>query len=273
MTEILVKRELEILESGTWGTIGPRSRTAAEKLAEFVGSEYGLLCHSADAAYEVLLRQFNTIHGTRVVTGEVCTPANALIALCVGAMPAFAPVCERCGMIQPDKLDELLSDTQNVTCVVLDLLPEALDAYPLDKVYAITRAHGVGLIIHAGGFFTAKYKGEPLCRFCDAVLYSCEAGSEIDCRKGSFIATDHEPVYAGAYAYHNCGRSFGEGCSLNIDGIIGGDMRVTEFTSVIAEQILESGKLCCPEPRRLETMAGQPVFSSDYAKKMTGIDA
>ncbi|MCQ2424646.1 MAG: DegT/DnrJ/EryC1/StrS family aminotransferase [Lachnospiraceae bacterium] len=270
MTEKLINRELEILASGGWGTINPHSVSAAAALAGYVGAEYGLLCHSADSAYEALLRQFGAAHGDAIVAGEISLPSDSLVALITGAKTIFAPVCERCGMIRPKGLAEILTENKNVKCVVLDIVPETLEEYKLDKIFAITREYGVGLILNAGGAFSAKWNGTPLVKLCDAVLYSCEEGSEIFCVKGGFIATDAEPVYSGAFAYHNCGRSFGEGCSLDIDGIVGGDFRVTEFTAVIAEEILESGHFSAFVPGKREKMADQPVFSSDYAIKMTG---
>lgn len=270
MTENLINRELEILASGGWGTINPHSVSAAAALAKYVGAEYGLLCHSADSAYESLIRQFGAAHGDAIVAGEVSVPSDSLIAVITGAKTVFAPVCENCGMIRPKGLEEILSANKNVKCVVVDIVPEVLDRYKLDKVFAITRAAGVGLILNAGGAFSARWNGTPLVKLCDAVLYSCEEGSEIYCVKGGFIATDAEPVFSGAFAYHNCGRSFGEGCSLEIDGIVGGDFRVTEFTAVIAEEILDTGRFGAYVPLKREKMAGQPVFSSDYAKKMTG---
>ena len=270
MTEKLINRELAILASGGWGTINPHSVSAAAALAGYVGAEYGLLCHSADSAYEALIRQFGAAHGDAIIAGEISIPSDSLIALITGAKTVFAPVCERCGMIRQKGLAALLAENENVKCVVLDIVPEGLEEYKLDKVFAITREYGVGLILNAGGAFSAKWNGIPLVRLCDAVLYSCEEGSEIFCVKGGFIATDAEPVYAGAFAYHNCGRSFGEGCSLDIDGIVGGDFRVTEFTAVIAEEILETGSFSVPVPGKREKMKDQPVFSSDYAKKMTG---
>lgn len=269
MNDILVKYELDILACGGWGTINSHSITSASALAKYVKSEYGLLCHSADAAYEALLRQFGAMHGTSVIVGEVSWPADSLVAVCVGAAPIFAPVCSKCGMIKPKAVAEILAENKNVKCIILDIIPEKLGDYKLDKLYEIAKANGAGLIINAGGYFSANWNGKPLSQFCDALLYSHEEGSEIFCIKGGFIATNYEPIHSGAFAYHNCGRSFGEGCSLEIDGIVGGDLRVTEFTAVIAEHILETGAFAKISPRVLEPMANQPVFTSDYAKKMT----
>jgi len=270
-TTLLETTELAVMASGGWGTINARSVSAAAALATYVGAKHALLCHSYDAAYESLIRHFGAAHGDRIAVGELCEPADAIVPVCVGAMPAFTPNCPSCGMIAPDALNTLLDTTDNVRCVVVDLLPEHIDTYPLARVAEICRAHHTPLILNAGGYFSLKKDGRPLAAFADAVLYSLEAGSEIYAGKGGLVVTDDTDVYAGAFAYHNCGRGFGEGCSLNVDDIVGGDLRVTEWTAAAAEVILQTGDFSVPAPRTLTNMVNQPVFQSDYAKKMTGI--
>ena len=270
-TTILENTELAVMASGGWGTINAHSVSAAAALADYTGAKHGLLCHSYDAAYESLLRHFGAAHGDRVIVGALCEPVDAILPVCVGAMPAFADNCPTCGMIAPDALDALLAQTENVRCVVVDLLPEHISDYPLSRIREICLAHSTPLILNAGGCFSMKKDGAPLISFADAVLYSHEAGSEIDAGKGGLVVTNSTDVYAGAFAYHNCGRGFGEGCSLNVDAIVGGDLRVTEWTAAAAEVILQTGDFATPAPRTLVNMAEQPVFRSDYAKKMTGI--
>ncbi len=269
-TTLLEKAELAVLSCGGWGTINARSVSAAAALADLVGAKHALLCHSYDAAYEAVLRHFGIAHGDRVAVGAYCQSCDALVPVCAGAMPAFAENCASCGMISPDALDSLLTETENVRCAVVALLPEHMDAYPLSRVCEVCRKHGVGLVLNAGGYFSLKKDGKPLASFADAVLYSHEEGSEIYTGKGGLVVTDDTDVYAGAFAYHNCGRGFGDGCSLNVDDIVGGDLRVTEWTAAAAEVILQTGDFCAPAPRKLERMAEQPVFESSYTKKMTG---
>ena len=100
------------------------------------------------------------------------------------------------------------------------------------------------------------------------MIYSLGEGSEADCGGGGFIATNDISVHSGAFAYHNCGRSFGEGCTLNCDTLIGGDARITEWNAAQAEFAIASpGKAALPERCR---MPDQPVFRSEYARKMIG---
>lgn len=269
--------EQDVLSCGHWGTIGPHSLSAADALAKYTGAAYGLLCHSADGAYEALLRTLGARlaalpHGDVTVVGEIGTPQNSLIALCVGSSPVFCSVCEGCGMIAPEALLAALeATTLPVRAVVVDYLAEreCAGGDMLQRVSELCREKGVPLVINAGGCIGAMYDGRPLTAYADAVVYSLGAGSAIDIGMGGLVTTDHTDVYGGVFAYHNCGRSFGDGCSLNMDDIVGGDLRVTEWIAAAAEDILAQGALAAPAPRALVRMQGQPVFESDYAEKMT----
>lgn len=261
-TKLLEQKELEILESGNWGTISPYSKSAGKALADYVGAQNGLLCHSYDAAYEAILRSFQIAHGDMVITGEVSTPMNSIVALCAGASPLFAPVCDTCGMIRPEALEQLLNTHDNICCVVLDYLPEKAEQYPLDRVSALCKDAKVPFVINAGGLFSATYQGNPLSDYADAVLYSLEEGSEVYAGKGGLAVANDPAGYSNIYAYHNCGRPFNVGSSLNMDQLIGGDLRVTEFTAVIAQLIIENKAFSTPTPRKLVHMASQPVFAA-----------
>ena len=274
----LEQLELAVLNSGKWGTIAPHSISAATALADFTGAKHALLCHSADAAYEALLRHLGARlsdlpHGDTVIVGEYSTPANSLVALCVSATPVFCPVCETCGMIAPDALEALLTQiTAPIRAVVIDYLAERERAqtYPLDKIAAVCRTHHVPLVIYAGGCLGARHGDTPLTAYADAVVYTLGEGSAIDAGGGGLVTTDNESTWAGTFAYHNCGRAFGAGCSLVMDNILGGDMRVTEWIAAAAEEILRQNALATPTPRSMAQMKGQPVFDSAYAKKAAG---
>ena len=270
---LLEQIELEILDSGVWGTIAPHSISAAKALAERLGGKHGLLCHSADAAYEALLRHLGARfaelpHGDAVIVGAVSAPSDSLVALCVGAEPIFCPVCETCGMISPKALTSLLDGVDKpIRAIVIDYLPAQGDRYPLDVIAELCHKHRIPLVLNLGGDIGAMHQGKPLPSLADAVICSLGKGSAVDAGGGGLVVTDNESLWAGTFAYHNCGRSFGAGCSLVMDNIVGGDMRVTEWIAAAAEEILSQDALVTPAPRMLVQMEGQPVFDSTYARK------
>lgn len=273
MQKRLIDTELSVLESGVWGTIGGYSVSAAKALAEYSGANFGLLCHSYDAAYEAVLRHFGARFDERqisdaTVVGEVSAPADSLVAVCVGSTPVFADVCENCGMIRPKTLAAFLENVNlPVRAVVLDYLVGKKEDYKLSRVYEICREKKIPLILNVGGYIGARHEGKPLTDFCDAAIFDLGKGSAIDVGMSGLILTNEMGIFQGAFAYHNCGRGFGEGASLVMNDIVGGDLRVTEWTAAAAQILLEQGALATPTPLRRERMRGQPVFDTPYVKK------
>ena len=273
MQKRLFDTELSVLESGVWGTIGGYSVSAAKALAEYSGANFGLLCHSYDAAYEAVLRHFGARFdesqtSDATVVGEVSAPADSLVAVCVGSTPVFADVCENCGMIRPKTLAAFLENVNlPVRAVVLDYLVGKKEDYKLSRVYEICREKKIPLILNVGGYIGARHEGKPLTDFCDAAIFDLGKGSAVDVGMSGLILTNEMGIFQGAFAYHNCGRGFGEGASLVMNDIVGGDLRVTEWTAAAAQILLEEGALATPTSLRRERMKGQPVFDTPYVKK------
>ena len=273
MQKKLIETEISVLESGVWGTIGKYSVSAAKALADYSGAKYGLLCHSYDAAYEAVLRHCGarfaeTQTSDATVVGEVSAPADSLVAVCVGSTPVFSDVCENCGMIRPKNLEAFLEGVElPVRALVLDYLVGRKEDYKLSRVYEICREKKISLILNVGGYIGARHEGKPLTDFCDAAIFTLGEGSAINVGMSGLVLTNDMGLFQGTFAYHNCGRGCGEGASLVMNNIVGGDLRVTEWTAAAAQIILEEGALATPTPLAQERMKGQPVFDSTYVKK------
>ena len=269
----LIDTEMQVLNSGVWGTIGKYSVSAAKALADFSGAKFGLLCHSYDAAYEAVLRHFGARFGASqtsdaTVVGEVSAPSDSLVAVCVNSTPVFADVCDTCGMIKPKLLADLLESIElPVRAVVLDYLVGRKEDYKLARVYEICRAKNIPLILNVGGYIGARHEDKPLTDYCDAAIFTLGKGSAIDVGMSGLVLTNDMGIFQGTFAYHNCGRGFGEGASLVMNDIVGGDLRVTEWTAAAAQIILEEGALATPTPMVQEKMKGQPVFDTTYVQK------
>ncbi len=273
MQKRLIETELSVLESGVWGTIGKYSVSAGAALATYSGAAYGLLCHSYDAAYEAVLRHCGarfdeTVLSDATVVGEVSAPADSLVAVCVGSTPKFVDVCENCGMIRPKTLEAFLEGVDlPVRALVLDYLVGRKEDYKLARIYEICQEKKIPLILNVGGYIGARHEGNPLTDYCDAAIFTLGKGSAIDVGMSGLILTNDMSLFQGAFAYHNCGRGFGEGASLVMNDIVGGDLRVTEWTATAAQILLEEGALATPAPLFQERMKGQPVFDTVYVKK------
>jgi dTDP-4-amino-4,6-dideoxygalactose transaminase len=171
-------------------------------------------------------------------------------------------------MIKPKMLADLLDGiTLPVRAVVLDYLVGRKEDYKLSRVYEICRERKIPLILNVGGYIGARHEGKPLTDLCDAAIFTLGEGSAINVGMSGLVLTNDMGLFQGTFAYHNCGRGFGEGASLVMNNIVGGDLRVTEWTAVAAQIMLEEGALATPTPLAQECMKGQPVFDTTYVKK------
>jgi dTDP-4-amino-4,6-dideoxygalactose transaminase len=171
-------------------------------------------------------------------------------------------------MIRPKNLESLLESIElPIRALVLDYLVGRKEDYKLSRVYEICREKKIPLILNVGGYIGARHEGKPLTDFCDAAIFTLGEGSAIDVGMSGLVLTNDMGIFQGAFAYHNCGRGFGEGASLVMNNIVGGDLRVTEWTAAAAQIMLEEGTLATPAPLSQERMKGQPVFDTPYVQK------
>ena len=271
--KIIREIENEVLESGVWGTMGDKSISAGKTFAKFIGANYSLFCHSNDGAYEALLRSFGKRlekYGDFVVVGENSYPSDSLVALCVGSTPLFCKTNEDNTLNVDDLKAKLKGACMPVRAVVLDTDFAYFDIKEeyLAEVYALCKDVNVPLIINAGGN-VGTYKGKkPLIEYGDALLFDFGAGSAIDVGMSGAVALNDEKTYSDVLAYHNCGRGLDDGCSLEMDETVGGDLRVSEWTCALIERYLTENDLRKPNKMNVVYMKDQPVFESNYAKKI-----
>ncbi len=231
----------DVLNGGSWGTIGPHSLSAARALADFCGAGYCLLTHSASAAYETLLRAFEPVHGDFIITSSYSNPMISLVPVCMGAVPIFCDIEADSVLISSESLSKTLesSDISHVKAVVADFIGGICP--DLIAVGSICKKYNLPLILNAGDAFNILYNGNPLTKYADAVICGLDASSALNIGNGGAVLTDNADIFTGASAYHHCGNSINVGSTLNLKEILGGDFRITEFQAcLVAETIPET---------------------------------
>jgi len=222
---------LDVLSSGTWGTVGPHMMEAGTVLAEHLNMKHALITHSKTMALETLLRALEITCGDKVAVASYSDPIDSLTVAAVGAEPVFF-----------DNIDEV----NNVKAVISD--------GPINLANK-----DVILILNAGSDLKLDYSN------AHAVVYDLDPYIG----KGGAVVTNDWDCYCGAYAYHTCGRIIGgSSTTLQFDKIIGGDFRITEWHACLLKDALEKDVEI--KPREFKNMKNQPFFSSSYFKKLTG---
>lgn len=224
----------DVLYSGQWGTIGPHSLSDGAALADYFGAKYALLTYSGTAAYESVLRSLGVAHGDRIITASYSSPMNSLVAAVCGAAPLFIDIDIDTGMQTPDGIEKALGENNAIKAVVADL--PGGNCFDICGIARVCAQYHVPLIVNAGSSLKTSFDGKPLTAYAYAVV--CDLEPYIG--RGGVVFTDNYDAYIGASAYHNCGRPIGAGSTLNFDDIIGGNMRITEWSACLIAPALDN---------------------------------
>lgn len=229
---------LEGLMDAPWGTIGPRFLEANTCIASHFGVNYGLVVHSASAALEVILRGWNIGYGDEVIVAAASDPVDAMVTAAVGAVPVFADLCPETLTLTCENIAPHI--TARTRAVIADL--PAGNPCDAEALAVCCRQAGLYLILNLDSSFGTMLRGKPIAQYADAAFVNMAQGKTVDVGLAGAIVTNTRENWDLFYAYHNCGRPFGEGSTLSFDAIIGGDFRIAEW-----QASLIPGRVACAE--------------------------
>lgn len=267
------QRDIRLLESilpRVWGTIGPDFVKANTAVAKLCGTEYGLTVFSNTAALEAILRGWNIGFGDEVIIADYSDPVNTSVTAAVFATPVFADVCPECFALTRDTV--LPRITPRTKAVIADL--PCGRTCGIKSLSDLCKEKGIKLILNMNDALCAKVDSVPAARLADAAFVNLSDGKSLDAGLAGAVLTDCRESFDLFYAYHNCGRPFGEGATLSFDAIIGGDLRIAEWQAALINAYCEDGEAFETTENnlslRFRLMHVQPFLKSDYFRKLTG---
>ena len=220
------ERTLVSVLPNAWGTIGPWFQKSSLEIGAFLGKQYGLMVYSPSAALETVLRGWNIGFGSEVIVAGWSDPMDAMVTAAVGAVPVFADICEKTMTLTAETVNKCVTD--RTRAVIADLpCGNPCDAAALKELCS---ARGLYLILNLDDAWGTCWNGEQIASFADAAIVNLSQDKVVDLGLAGAVVTDDPDWNNLFYAYHNCGRPFGDGSnSLSFDAILGGDMRITEW--------------------------------------------
>ena len=253
--------------NGAWGTIGPKSLSSAELIARRVSGTHGIFTHSASTALEAQLRSLEITYGDRVITASYGNPMNAMVTAAAGATPVFADIDADTATLSPASVKSAI--TGRTKAVIAD----APGGNPCDAktLAAICAEKGIKLIINLGDGYNTVLEGKPLAQYAYGAVLDLSDGCALSAGEGGILVNNTREAYAAAFAYHNCGRTPGEGSTLKMDDIIGGDMRIAEWQAAVAEAAMDEldGILA---GRKKKAQAALKELACDWLTPLSVID-
>jgi len=218
-----LKAVIEVLKSGMLAQ-GQKVKEFEEKVAEYVGVKYAIATSSGTTALHTALLAAGIKPGDEVITTPFTFIATANSILYCGAKPVFVDVNEKTFNIDPEKIEEKITEKTKA------ILPVHLYGQPADmeKILKICESHNLLLIEDAAQALGAEFKGKKVGSFGDCAIFSFYPTKNITTGEGGMVVTNNENIAEKCRKI----RNHGEYQRYFVD-LVGYNYRMTEVAAAI----------------------------------------
>lgn len=218
-----IKAVEEVLRSGILAQ-GPKVKEFEEKVAEYIGVKYAIATSSGTTALHTALLAVGIKPGDEVITTPFTFIATANSILYCGAKPVFVDVDERTFNINPNLIEEKITEKTRA------ILPVHLYGQPADmkSLMKICEKHNLILVEDAAQALGAEFEGKKVGSFGDCAIFSFYPTKNITTGEGGMVVTNDEEIAERCRKI----RNHGEYERYFVDSL-GYNYRMTEIAAVI----------------------------------------
>ncbi|MBQ4074231.1 MAG: DegT/DnrJ/EryC1/StrS family aminotransferase [Clostridia bacterium] len=217
----------DVLQSGVWGTLGPRSREFAARYAAFCQAKYALPVLNGTVSLELILRALGIGRGDEVIVPPYTFTASVSAIVTAGAYPVFADIDPDTYTLDARAAEERITPrTKAILGVHLGGRP-----YDADALDALCQRKGLYLIEDAAHAHGSSFNHRRAGSLGHVSSFSFQASKNLSCGEGGAITTSDDMLYQKLWSMHHNGRPFGE---YQYDhAILGTDGRMAEWQAAV----------------------------------------
>lgn len=197
-----IENVVEVLKSGMIAQ-GPKVMEFEEKFANWIGAKYGIATNSGTSALHVALLACGIGEGDEVITTPFTFIASGNAIVYTGATPVFADIDLDTYTIDPDKIEDLITDKTKAILPV-QLYGQAAD---MDKIREIAEKHDLKIIEDAAQAHGAEYNGEKVGTLGDMACFSFYPTKNMTTSEGGMITTNDGELAKKAQMFRAHGAS------------------------------------------------------------------
>ena len=186
---------------GDWLTTGPAVDRFEAGLCRVTGAAQAVAVDSGTAALHAAYHVVGLGPGDEVVTSPLTFAATANAALYCGAEVRFADVDPATGLIDPEAIEEVITDRTRVITGV-DYAGHPAD---YDAIGAIADRHGLVVVADGAHSLGARRGGRPVGRLADVTTLSFHPVKPITTGEGGAVVTDDGDRARRAAEFRNHG--------------------------------------------------------------------
>ncbi|TDF92011.1 DegT/DnrJ/EryC1/StrS family aminotransferase [Paenibacillus piri] len=194
---------LEVLHSGKWGGTGRVKLSEAEKqFADIHGAKHAISVVNGTVAITVALQACGVGPGDEVIIPPYTFFATASAPLMFGAIPIFADVEENSLLIDPERVEALITPKTKA------ILPVHIGGRPADmtRLKEIAVKHGLRIIEDSAQAVGGSWNGQGVGTLGDCGTFSFQSSKNVNSGEGGMILTNDDAVADMAWSLINAGR-------------------------------------------------------------------
>jgi dTDP-4-amino-4,6-dideoxygalactose transaminase len=225
------KREEEalykVLESCEWGTLGPLVEVFEKKFSRYTGVKESVAVCNGTVSLEIILRALDIGYGDEVIVPAYTFFATASAVLMVNATPVFVDIHPSNNCIDPDKIENHISNNTKA------IIPVHMAGTPadMDRIGEIAEKHGLLVIEDAAQAHGSEWKGRKIGSLGIAGSFSFQSSKNMTAGEGGIITTNDEETAGLCWSIHNAGRKKGEEWYKHYE--LSGNYRMTEWQAAV----------------------------------------
>ncbi len=193
---------IDVVRSGEWG-IG--SRAVAEfdkKFAEFLGAKYAISCTNGTDAISIGLQALGIRAGDEVILPPYTFMATSTATLAVNAVPIFVDIDPDTYNIDPDKIEEAITDRTRA------IIPVHIAGNPvdMDRIMRVAKKYDLRVLEDSAQAHGARWAGKMAGTIGDVGAWSFQSSKNVTSGEGGATATNDEKIFDRLFSFQNCGR-------------------------------------------------------------------
>ncbi len=180
----------EVVESGRY-IGGDKVSSFEEHIADYIGVKYAIGVSSGTDALLASLMALDVGPGDEVITSPFTFIATAEVVSFLGAKPVFVDIDEKSFNIDPDKIEDKITD-KTKAIVPVHLFGQMAD---MDRIMEIARRHGIAVVEDAAQAIGATYKAKMACSIGDIGCLSFFPSKNLGAfGDGGMVCTNDESI-------------------------------------------------------------------------------
>ena len=201
----LDKATIDVLSSATY-IMGKNVTEFEKEFANYIGTKHAISVGNGTDALVIALKALGIGEGDEVITSTFTYFASAECISAVGATPVFVDVEKDTFNIDPDKIEEKITE-KTKAIIPVHIFGQSAD---MDKINVIAKKHNLKVIEDACQAVGAKYKGKMIGTLSDVACFSFFPTKNLSCAgDGGMIVTSDDSIatIATALRTHGSGET------------------------------------------------------------------